>query len=79
MTENNYPSCSTCRYLRGILKYKLEKKRTDNGGINFKYIYVWKINCMREGRFEDRIEGTKGRAVLPTCSLWRSIVERSNS
>ena len=69
-----YPSCSTCRY-KINLSYKLEKKRTDDGGINFKYIYIWKINCKKEGKIVDRIEGTKHRAQIPKCSLWKSMVK----
>ncbi len=68
-----YPSCSTCRYKKK-LSYKLEKKRTDDGGINFQYIYIWKIDCEKEGKIVDRIEGTKHRAQIPKCSLWKARV-----
>ena len=64
-------TCSNCRFQKGRMTVKHEKKRIDDGGINFKYIYTWKIYCTREDNtIETVLEGTKHRASIPTCSLW---------
>lgn len=47
-------------------------KKTDDGGRNYKYMYIWKITCKSEGKFEDRVEGTASFCKVPTCSLWRA-------
>jgi len=69
-----YPSCSTCRYLIRI-KVKKRKERTDNGGINFKYLYDWTVECKKEGTIKETIEGHAHRTPIPKCSLWRSMYE----
>lgn len=51
------------------------REKTDDGGIHFKYLYEWKVDCTKEGEMIDIIEGTRNRTPLPTCSLWRFKVE----
>ena len=65
-----YPSCSTCKYKKSM-KYKLIKEKSDDGGIHFKYLYEWTVDCEKEGEMIDIIEGTRDQIPLPTCSLWR--------
>jgi len=69
-----YPSCSTCKYMKSM-SFKSIKEKTDNGGIHFKYLYEWTVECEKEGKMVEIIEGTKHRVPLPTCSLWRFRLE----
>jgi len=68
--EYVYPSCSTCRF-KIKMKVKSRKERTDNGGINFKYLYEWTVECEKEGTLKETIEGTAHRTPIPKCSLWK--------
>ena len=57
------------------MKVKSKKEKTDNGGIHFKYLYEWTVDCKLEGKMVDTIEGTANRTPLPKCSRWKFIYE----
>ena len=63
-------TCRNCRYLTSLFFVK-DFKKTDDGGVNYKYNYVWKINCLSQGKFEEIVEGTAHFCKVPGCSLWR--------
>ena len=61
--------CRTCFHCTKI-SMREDFKKTDDGGVNWKYNYIWTINCKKNGRFIDIVEGTANMCKVPTCSLW---------
>ena len=71
MTNANIArTCRNCVYLKK-LKKEPQWKKTDDGGVNWKYNYKWTIECEKEGKFTEIIEGTARFCEVPKCSLWR--------
>lgn len=64
------PCCKNCLYLNSISVIK-KREKTDDGGVHYKYLYDWEIDCQKEGKFKTIIEGTKNMCEVPHCSLWR--------
>lgn len=65
-------TCYNCEFCNGV-KFKGKKKvKDDDGGIHYRHMYKWEIECSKE---EDKIvfdeEGTVKRATIPSCSLWK--------
>lgn len=67
--EHQTMSCANCRFMNKI-KVKSSREKTDDGDIHYKYLYEWTIDCEKEGEIKTRLEGTKHKATIPTCSLW---------
>lgn len=62
------PNCYNCIYLKAIWN-KMRRER-DDGGVHWKYLYKWYINCKKEGVFNVELEGTANMCEVPHCSLW---------
>ena len=62
-------NCTNCGYLNKI-SVKSSREKTDDGNIHYRYFYEWKIDCKKEGKIKLKLEGTKYRTEIPSCSLW---------
>ena len=62
-------NCVNCR-LMNTIKVNRIRERTNNGDIHYKYYYDSTIDCKIEGEVTTRLEGTRYKATIPTCSLW---------
>ena len=63
-------NCRNCIFLKK-LSGKKDFKKTDDGGVNYKYNYIWSVKCEKEGEFTVVIEGTANMGEVPSCSLWK--------
>lgn len=57
------------------MSVKTKWEKTNDGGIHWKYLYEWTVECKKEGKTVEMVEGTRHRTPLPKCSLWEFIYE----
>ena len=64
-------NCHNCKFCKSIEYEGKKKRKEDDGGIHYKYWYLWKIDCERYDESIDvKEEGLKRKAYVPYCSLW---------
>ena len=59
-----------CKHMISIFSVT-DFKKTDDGGRNYKYNYHWSINCKKEGKFTETVEGQAQGCKVPSCSGWK--------